>query len=376
MEKALTVLKLSKPNDKSLPFVGKQSYADVAASKDGVADHSPAARAKVVARAIERAKSETFEASGVFEANGSVTAYASSAGAFAFFPQTTSTFSLTATAKDGSSEGWFEEEREAPQDLNVERVVETAIAKAKLGRGARPLAAGRFTVVLEPAAVGELLLFMSWLGFGAMRFLEGRSYLQGKLGEKKFSDRLTIIDDVGDRRAPGMPFDFEGLPTKKVVLIEKGVAKDLVWDRRTALEAKQKGLGERSSTGHSLQQPNSYGPMARHLVMEGDERASLEDLVKGTKDGLLVSKLHYTNVVNPMDLSITGMTRSGVFKVEKGEVAFPVKNFRFTVSLLDVLNHIEALGRPERATGALFGGRFVVPPLRLAGWNMSSTTEF
>lgn len=376
-EKAATVLRLSKPNEKSLPFVSEpQRYPDVSAARDGVAEHSPAARAKVIGRAIERSKGEGFEASGIFEANAQVTAYESSSGLSAFFPQTTSTFSLTATGHDGENEGWFEEERESPEELNIERIVETAIAKAKLGKSPRSLAPGRYTVVLEPAAVAELALFLGWLGLGAQRLLEGRSYLQGKLGEKRFSDRLTVRDDVRDPRAPGMPFDFEGVATETVGLIERGVAKDVVWDRRTAVEAKEKGLGERRTTGHGLPQPNSYGPLARHLVIDGDERTSLDDLVRGTKDGLLVSKLHYTNVVNPLDLSITGMTRSGVFKVERGAVAFPVKNFRFTISLLEIWNHIEALGRPERATGALFGGRFVVPPMRVAGYNMSSATEF
>ncbi|MBI3725979.1 TldD/PmbA family protein, partial [bacterium] len=113
-----------------------------------------------------------------------------------------------------------------------------------------------------------------------------------------------------------------------------------------------------------------------HLVMEGDATKTTDDLVRGMDSGFLVSKLHYTNVVNPMDLSITGMTRSGIYAVKGGEIAHPVKNFRFTVSLTDLLSHIEALGKPERATGAMFGGRFVVPPVRLAGWNMSSSTDF
>jgi predicted Zn-dependent protease len=375
-ERAHAILRLSKPNEKLLPFVTeKQTYAPVSVWREGVVEHSPQERARTVSRAIERCRKEGLEASGIYEANGETRAFANSKGIVAVFPSTTSVFSLTATGKDGDNEGWAEAESEDPRELPIDALISTAISKAKRGAHPRALPPGRYDVVLEPAATAELLLFISWLGCGAQRWLEGRSYCSGKLGQKFFSEKLTIRDDVTDARAPGMPFDYEGVATRPVTIVEKGVAKGLVWDRRTAREAEAQGMNERT-TGHSLPQPNSFGPLARHLVMDGDERTSLDQVVRGVDDGLLLTKLHYTNVVNPMDLSITGMTRSGLFKVEKGEIAYPVKNFRFTVSLTDVFSRIEALGKPERATGALFGGRFVVPPVRLAGFNMSSSTEF
>jgi len=375
--KAKKILELSKPNERLLPFLSeKQTYAKVNAWRDGTAEHSPEERARKVLQAIERCKKEGLEASGVFEANASTTAYANSKGIFASFPQTLSTFSVTATTKSGDAEGWCEEEREEPREIGIEHVIESSVKGAKSGVKPRAHAPGRYTVVLEPAAVSELLLFLSWLGTGAQRWLEGRSYCSGKLGQKFFSDKLTIRDDVTDARAPGMPFDFEGVATRPVTLIEKGVAKALVWDRRAADLAGTKGVKGQETTGHGLPQPNTTGPMARHLIMEGDPKATREDLIRGTKDGFLVTKLHYCNVVNPMDLSITGMTRSGIWKVENGEVVYPVKNFRFTISLLEVFSKIEALGRPERATGALFGGRFVVPAVRVADFNMTSSTEF
>lgn len=376
-ERAATVLRLSKPNEKLLPFLSeKQSYAGVDAWREGVAEHSPAERARTILLATQRCKKEGLEGSGVFEANAETTAFANSNGIRAVFPQTSARFSLTATGSDGDNEGWAEEEREHPSEIAIDRVISTAIDKSKRSASPRALPPGKYTVVLEPTATGEMILFMSWLGCGAQRFLEGRSYCSGKLGQKFFSDKLTIRDDVTDVRAPGMPFDFEGVATRPVTIIDKGVARDLVYDRRTAEEAAKQGLVGKTATGHGLPQPNSFGPLARHLVVDGDDGTSAADLVRGLDDGLLVSKFHYTNVVNPMDLSITGMTRSGLFKVEKGEIAYPVKNFRFTISILDVLSRIEALGKPERATGALFGGRFVVPAARLSGFNMSSSTEF
>jgi predicted Zn-dependent protease len=375
--KAKTILELSKPNEKLLPFVSeKQTYAKVNAWREGVAEHSPEERARRVLAAIERCKKENLEASGVFEANDTLTGIASSKGILATFPATTSTFSLTATTKSGDAEGWAEEEREEPREIGIDSVIEKAVRGAKLGARPRPHAPGRATVVLEPAAVAEILLFYSWLGCGAQRYLEGRSYCSGKLGQKFFSDKLTIRDDATDARAPGMPFDYEGVATRSVTLVDRGVAKDLVWDRPSAKLAESQGLPGKTTTGHALPQPNSQGPMARHLIMDGDAKATQDDLVRGMKEGFLVTKLHYCNVVNPMDLSITGMTRSGIWKVENGEVAHPVKNFRFTISLLEVFSKIEALGRPERATGALFGGRFVVPPVRVADFNMTSSTEF
>jgi predicted Zn-dependent protease len=375
-ERAKRILELSKPNEKLLPFLSeRQTYARVNAWRDGTAEHSPEERARKVLQAIERCKKEGLVASGVFDANANATAYANSSGILAVFPATTSTFSLTATTKDGDAEGWCEEEREEPREISIDRLIESAVRGAKSGVRPRAHAPGRATVVLEPACVADLLLFFSWLGMGAQDWLEGRSYCSGKLGQKFFSDRLTIRDDVTDARAPGMPFDFEGVATKSVTLVEKGIAKDLVWDRRSAKLAESQGIKGKETTGHALPQPNTTGPMARHLVMEGDAKTSRDDLVRGMQEGFLVTKLHYCNVVNPMDLSITGMTRSGIWKVENGEVAYPVKNFRFTVSLLDVFSKIEALGRPERAAGATFG-RFVVPPVRVADFNMTSSTEF
>lgn len=377
MERARAILDLAKPNEKLLPFLSeKQSYLAVDAWRDGVAEHSPTERARTVASAIEACKKAGLEASGVFEANSETTAFANSNGIRALFPQTSARFSLTATGKDGDNEGWCEEEREQPKDIGIERVIATAVEKSRRAARPRALAPGHYTVVLEPAATAEMLLFLSWLGCGAQRYLEGRSYCSGRLGERFFSEKLTIRDDVTDARAPGMPFDFEGVATRAVTIVEKGVARDLVYDRRTADEAAKAGLTGKTATGHGLPQPNSFGPLARHLVMDGDEKASTQDVIRALENGLLVSKFHYTNVVNPMDLSITGMTRSGLFKVENGEVVHPVKNFRFTISLVDVLKRIESLGKPERATGALFGGRFVVPAVRLAGFNMSSGTEF
>ena len=376
VDAAWNVLQLAREDPHLPPLLEKQPpYRGVDGFAEATLATTPAARARVVAEACARCRREGFEGSGIFTTGAAATAYASSRGVFAFHAATSAVFSLTAVA-DGA-EGWAIASDADVERVEWDRVVRRATEKARLGKRPQALAPGRYTVVLEPAAVSELFLFFSWLGCGAQRWQEGRSYLSapGKLGQKLFSEKLSVRDDVYHDAIRGMPFDYEGTAREAVPLVERGVARGLVWDRRTAARAEG---GKRASTGHGRPQPNPEGPVADAIVVEGGA-ASAEDLVRSTERGLLVTKLHYTNVVDPLELSITGMTRGGLFLVENGEVARPVKNFRFTVSLLDIFSeeNLEALGACERTGGALFSGAtFFVPSMKIRSFNMTSGTDF
>lgn len=379
------VVSLAKEDPLLPPLLERQpQYRAQESFSRATAEASPAERARVVADACARCKREGLEGSGIFVTGAEATAYASSRGVFGFHQASDATFSLTAVGDQGASEGWAISSEQDMERVDVDRVVRTAIEKAHRGKKPEALAPGRYAVILEPAAVSELMLFFGWLGFGALQFQEGRTYLQGspqsgeggtKLGQKLFSSRLTIRDDVHHEAIRGMPFDFEGTAREPVTLIEKGVAKGLVWDRRTAAREQN---GKRS-TGHGWPQPNCHGPQANAIVVDGGA-ASTADLVKSTDRGLLVTKLHYCNVVDAMDLSITGMTRGGLYLVEDGEITRAAKNFRFTVSLLDIFSErsLEALGTCERTGGALFasGRPSFVPAMKIRDFNMTSGTDF
>ena len=389
VEAASRVMELAREDPQLPPLVEKQpALRAVGAFFPATAETSPAERAQVVAEACARCRKEGLQGSGIFSTSAGSLAYANSKGVFAFHKATRASFSLTANGADGASEGWALASDQDIGCLDWEKTVRIAIDKAKRSKNPDSLPPGRYTVVLEPAAVSELMLFMSYLGFSSLDYLEGRSYVCGKLGEKLFSEKFTVRDDAYHPEIRGCPFDFEGSAREPVTLIERGVAKNLVWDRRTAAREPQAlsangrsgrfPNGKRASTGHALPQPNPWGPQAEHIVVEGGD-STLDEMIRSTDRGLLVTKFHYTNVVNRVELSVTGMTRSGLFLIERGEVARPVKNFRFTVSLLEVFGeeNLESLGPAVPTGGALFdGGVMICPPMKIRNFQMTSATEF
>ena len=184
------------------------------------------------------------------------------------------------------------------------------------------------------------MLFWSWLTANGLAFAEGRSFHRGELGQKILDEKLTITEDPYHPELGGMPFDMEGFPTKKVTLVENGTIKAVVHDRRSAEMCAQE------NTGHASPQPDARGASPSSLVVATGDK-SVEDMIADTKRGLLVTKLHYTNVVNAQEVSITGMTRAGTFLVEDGKVGHAVKNMRFTQSLLTAFEDIEAIGNED-----------------------------
>ena len=193
----------------------------------------------------------------------------------------------------------------------------------------RALDAGVYPVVLEPAATATLVGFLSFMGFAGRAYVEGRSCFAGKAGEHGRRRRTSTCGTTAPtRRTLGAPFDFEGVPKRRVNLVEGGVFRDAVYDLRTAKQA-----GVDGSTGHGLPSPNPEGPFPLNLFL-GTGDATVDEMIAATERGVLVTRFHYSNIVNPMESSITGMTRDGTFLIEGGEIVGPVRNFRFTQSIL------------------------------------------
>ncbi len=354
-----------------LPVPEPQSHTTVEAFDDETASLSPEARAGAVKRAVELCKKNGLEAAGYFSSGyGSLGSYgevaplavANSKGLFAYHCGTEASFSITAISEDSS--GWGEASSWRVSDIDVDKLAAVAVEKAKASSKPKSLEPGKYTVILEPAAVAELLGIMAWVGFGALQVQEGRSFMSGKIGEQVFGPGIDLYDDAYHDLLRGRPFDFEGMPVRRVPIAEKGVLRGPVHDRATAAK---EGI---ESTGHGLPVPNTLGPHSASVVVEVENGKPFEELVKDTEKGILVTRFWYVNVVDPMKVILTGMTRDGTFLVEGGKIKSGIRNFRFNESVVELLNKIETMSVPVRS------GECVVPGLVAREFNFSSGTEF
>jgi predicted Zn-dependent protease len=248
---------------------------------------------------------------------------------------------LVLPSADGLS-GYATQTSSAVAALDPRACAAEAADKAARTRGARELEPRAYRAVLESYALADLLSYFAWDSLGGLGLLEERSYVAGRLGERVFDEKVTLWDDALDPRGLPKAFDFEGVPKQRVTLIEQGVARGVVWDRRSAKRAG----GEVEGTGHAppvgLQ---AYGPLPFALSLAGGEAESLDELVAAVDDGIYVTRVHYLGIVHPRQGVLTGMTRDGTFRIRGGKIAEPLVNLRFTVAVPDVLADVTALTR-------------------------------
>lgn len=323
-------------------------------------------KAKIVADIIKIAKDAMLVASGAFDTSISEIAVFNSLGVWAYHPSTTVSISAIFLGED--STGFAAEYDTDVSKIDYLSLAKKAQEKAVKGKKPKEVEPGDWEVILEPAAVDEMLSYFSWMGPNARIYHEEASFLTGKLGQKVFSDKLTIWDDAYDLRGLPIPFDFEGHPKKKIAIIEKGVFKNIVYDSYHA------GKHQGENTGHALPAPNTWGPIPGHLVFQPGEQ-SLDEMIKKVKKGLLVSRFWYIRMLHPKILNITGMTRDGTFLIENGEIACPVKNMRFTESIPLAFANVIEVGNELKLEGGQ-GGANLVPPLRIGQFHFSGRTEF
>lgn len=369
LQRALTLAEVSEPNASLVPMGGPASVPETAPERPTL-DHTFREKAEWVRRAMRACQDQGLVPSGLVRTTAVSRSLVNSKGRAVHGGRTRAAFALTASsASDEGGSGFAEAIHPNVERVDAGAVVRRAVDKAVQSRV--PVAAdpGTYTVVLEPPAVSALLLFAGSHGFGAQEVEERSSFLCGRIGERIFPESLSIRDDAANEVYTGFLFDGEGAPKRRVALLEGGALRgpvtDEAWARRLGVE----------NTGHGRQQPSSEGPCATNLVV-APGRASLEELVSGVEHGLYVSQFHYTNMIEPLDLTLTGMTRNGTFLIENGRVTRAVKNLRFTQSLVEALTRVTGVGDRLEVAGALFEGEVVCPPLRIDGFRFTSTTEF
>jgi predicted Zn-dependent protease len=333
---------------------------------EAAAETTPSERTESVAQLVEMCP-EGFTAAGAYETLASEVAIANTDGQFCWAPSSQASVTTVVTGPDGGS-GFAEVFAAGRDELDPAAVGKRAADKAVASRWPRDIDPGRYTVVLEPAAVSTLVGFLAWVGFGGRTLDEGRSCFSGKQGQQVAAPIVTIYDDALSEGTLGLPFDFEGVPRSRVDLIRDGVFLSGVYDLRTA---KQAGT---TTTGHALPPPNPEGPFPLNLFMAPGE-ASLQDMIASTERGLLVTRFHYTNIVHPVESTITGMTRDGTFLIEDGEIAHPVKNLRFTQSIIEALQGTEMVGRDTELASEFFFSASRVPALKVSSFNFSGRSD-
>lgn len=366
VERAVTIAKLQPENPDFTSLPSPATVAEIEAFDEATASFSPEDRAKAVGLVCQLALNNGLIASGAFTTGAGELAVANSLGIFAYYSTTTADINTVIMSDD--SAGYAAATAWKVGEINTEVVGAEAVEKALQTRNPRELPPGRYPVILEEYAVADMLETLAYLGFGALAVQEGRSFMVDSFGKQIMSDAISIWDDGLDPTGLPMPFDFEGVPRQRVDLIKGGVAEAVVYDSYTA------GKEGRASTGHGLPAPNTYGPIPGHIFMAPGE-ASKEEMLETMERGLWVTRFHYTVPVHPKLAIVTGMTRDGTFLIEKGEVAYPIKNLRFTQSYIEALANVELVGRATRLQQSWFGG-VRAPALKLAEFEFTGATEF
>lgn len=333
-------------------------------SDPAIENQSPAERVRLLTRAVSVVRDHGMVYTGAFSTEKTTRSIAGSTGLQASASGTMIDVSCTVSHSDAAS-GWARDFGAGAADVDVVSLAVTAGSKAMNSRNKKALKPGKYTVILEPAAVGSMLLFLGFLSFGGSTFNRGTSFLAGKIGQKVMADQLSISDESTDPRCCGWPFDYEGTPTQTVKLIEKGVARGVVHDVSTA------AVAGTHSTGHALTPGNSFGPYPRCLKMEAGQTL-LKDLVRSAGKSLLVTRLWYINYANPMQTMITGSTRDGTFLIENGSIRHAVQDMRFVESILDAFNRSVLLSK-ERSYVRQFGSTLCVPWMVIPDFTFTET---
>lgn len=363
VERACGIAKLSREDKKfvSLLRPPADAYPQVAAYSERTAAFDELQRAAAAAVLRDTAAAADLQSAGVIQVQVSERAVANTLGVWAYAPQTQAEANTVFMSDD--SAGYAADHATDVGLIDFARLAGIASAKCGKSRGAEAVDAGEYTVILEPEAVGALLLFLVRVGFHHLLYRQGGSFLSRKLGRQVLGRNITIWDDGTDPRGIPVPFDSEGAPKRKLVLFENGVFRNMVYDSYTAAQ------DGRASTGHAVPFVG-FGAVPTNVFMQPGE-ASMDDLISSVRRGLLITRFHYTNLVNLRGVVLTGLTRDGTFLIEDGRVVRPVKNMRFTHSALQAMREVEMVGRDTARLGMA-----TLPALKIGRFTFTGQTGY
>jgi PmbA protein len=334
-------------------------------------------RAEGVKQIVGVGERHKITTAGVFSGGESFEGLFNSRGVNRWHTQTFAEISITMIGPDSS--GWKKANSPDVANLDPLSMAEIAAQKAVDSAHPREIPAGKYTVILEPSAVLDMVGFM-FFDYSGMAILDQRSFLTGRMGAKLFGDNVTIVDDVAHPLQAGSPFDGEGVMRKRVPLVERGVVKRVVYARSTAARMRRSettsSVGPIEATGHGLPLPNEMGEMPLNIVFAlAKNPQRVEQMIASTDRGVLVTRLWYIREVEPFEKMLTGMTRDGTFLIENGHVQHGIRNFRFNESLIHMLSNVEAMSAPERSSGEE-SFDMVVPAMKVRDFNFTEVTKF
>lgn len=355
VKRAEELAMLAPENPEFMLPLGPQTFAESNTYNAKTAAMTPDTRAEMVGKSLSVSKAAGLDAAGFLENSTRFNAIMNSKGLFAYNKGTDVSFSVTVRNKQGTGSGYVEQGFNDLDKMDTLALSKIAASKANGSAGAKAIEPGKYTVILEPLAASDIIGNM-FRGFDARSADEGRSFMSKKgggtrLGEQLFSENVNIYSDPMNTEIPSSTFTGEGLPVKRTQWVEKGIVKNLSYSRYWAAQKNVQPL-----------------PFSRSMIIEGGTQ-SLEDLIKSTEKGILVTRFWYIRSVDPQTLLLTGLTRDGTFYIENGEIKFPIKNFRFNESPVIMLNNVEALGKPVRT------GSGLIPPMKIRDFTFTSLSD-
>ena len=358
-EEAVQIAKVSPVHREYLPTLGPQTYAEHRGYSAATANVDLNARARTLDSVLATCRSAKIIGAGFHTAGEQATAEATANGNRRYFRSTNADFSVTARAADGTGSGYFASDHFDLSKLDAQHIVDQAVKKAVTSRQPKPIEPGVYPVILEAQAVADLVGSLT-NAFDARTTDEGRGAFSGKdgksrIGEKMFNEQLNLYSDPMHAELPAAPATSEGIPATRFPLVTNGVLENLAYSRVWAQEKKK---------------DPTPGPV--NYILEGSGTpVSIDDMVKGMERGLLISRFWYVRLIDGRSIMLTGLTRDGMWWVEKGQIKHPVMNLRFNQSVLAMLApwNVEAIGKPERKSPLM------VPALKLSGFTFTSVSD-
>jgi PmbA protein len=367
---AAMIAEHARPNPNFGGFAKSSRYKRLNSYFEVSAKVTPAKRAAVIKKICDKASRKGLSASGALTTSSSEIAVVNTNGLAAYQPGTSAHINIIISS--GDSSGYAQGLSRRFDRVDFGALADRALNKCLLSRNPQALDPGRYDVILEPTAVANLLEWLSFIAFSANPYHEKTSFLSGKKGKKIAANMLSIFDDGLDSTGIAFPFDFEGVPKKKVFFIRRGLGGGPVYDLTTARKYKNR------STGHGMPPGNSGGPVPLNIQVSAGNRP-MSKMISSIRRGILVTRFHYINgFIDTPKAVLTGMTRDGTFLIENGKIAAGIKNLRFTESMLRAFANIESISRESEVVDTWWSdiGCIKAPALQIKEFNFSGKTEF